>query len=91
MLPLRQTQGSLRSTAQHDILLCLEQPAMPEGALKRRLHLHFAEFGDGEVEVLFLSLDGRGKGEGVARAANSASITPSTLVRASLFQKRNTR
>ena len=38
-----------------------------------------------------LSLDGRGKGEGVTNAANIASRTPSGFVRTSLFQKRRTR
>ena len=35
--------------------LRLQQPTMPQRPLQRRLHLHVAQLGDGEVEVL----DGR--------------------------------
>jgi len=44
---------------------------MAQSPFQRRLHLHLPELADSEIEVVEgLSLDGRGKGEGVARAAS---------------------
>ena len=43
---------SIRSIDDASGNLSLEQPAVPQRPLQRRLHLHVAQLCDGEVEVL---------------------------------------